>query len=549
MIKADKRKIGLVSGLALLLTLMQVGGWQRSMKYSTSVHSSPFLQKIGVLAGWQCVLVGIVEWIVLGVLFYSLFSFLEKRCSGEAEDVFRMPKYIWLIALGLLFVIYAFYLVGCFPGFYNYDGGSQLIQVLYQETPYDAHHPLLHTLIVGGIITLGYHIYSVDLSLGVFMYCLFQMGVCAVSFGYSVRFIYQYTRKRVWAVVAFVFYAVCPPIIMFAMSTTKDTLCYAALLPAVLKLYEIYRADTQKRAVPKRDWIIAAVLLTLSCLLRNNIVYAIAVLAVIAVISYIRRRRKEQLLLFVGVIVMYLIINTGLIKAFDAIPGSITEALSVPLQQISRLYVEEGESAFDSEERELLYAAIEPEMLLAYNPIISDTIKYAFWRHLDTLMEHKWEYISLWARKGLQYPRIYLDSFLDNTYQAWYPGTVLKDKNGYRYFDITGWQEENGNPRLPGLYSYYEAIWAECSYQKYPVIRLFFSIGAMLWVTIITWVYGLWRRDRSISQALLPVLLVCLTSFLGPVSDVRYYLILFYLLPVCVGFLVGKRAVKAEADS
>lgn len=263
------------------------------------------------------------------------------------------------------------------------------------------------------------------------------------------------------------------------------------------------------------------------------------VLAAFSVIVY-KKSLKGQLYLFISVIVLYLIINTGLIKVFNATPSSITEALSVPLQQIARLYAEEGELAFSTEEQKLLYAAIEPEMLSTYNPIISDPIKYSFWRHLDIIMANKREYVLLWAKKGLQYPKIYLDSILDNTYQAWYPGTVIKDRNGYRYFNITDWQQENGKPYLPWLYSYYESICAECSYQKYPVLRLFFSIGAMIWTTIITWFFGLWRKDRHICWTLSLVLLVCVTFLFGPVSDIRYYLMVFYLFPVCIAFLFGR---------
>lgn len=106
---------------------------------------------------------------------------------------------------------------------------------------------------------MGYRIYSKDLSLGIFMYCLFQMCVCAVSFGYSVRFIYRYTYKHFWVALA---------------------------------------------------------------------------------------------------VVLYFISNNGLIIALDADKGSAAEALSIPCQQIARLYVEEGEEVFGSEEQELLYAAM-----------------------------------------------------------------------------------------------------------------------------------------------------------------------------------------------
>lgn len=546
-LSADKRKIGLAGGLALLLTFLQVSGWQRSMKYGTSVHSSLFFQKIGVLETWQCILVGAVEWIALGVLFYNLFLFLENHCNVQGECTVKTARFVWGVSFGVLFAVYIICLIGCFPGFYNYDGATQLVQVMYKEVPYNTHHPLLHTLIEGGIITLGYRIYSMDLSLGIFLYCLFQMCVCAVSFSYSVRFVYRYTCKRFWVALAVVFYSVCPPVVMFAMSTTKDTLCYAALLPAALKLYDIYRADMVNGTITRKDWVITAVLLVLSCLMRNNIVYAIAALAVFSVVFY-KRNPQGECFLYISVVVLYFIINNGLIIALDAGKGSVAEALSVPCQQIARLYVEEGEEVFDSEEQELLYAAIEPEVLLTYDPVISDPIKYAFGKHWDAIRGNRWEYVALWMRKGLQYPQIYWDSFLDNTYQAWYPGTVTKDRGGYRYFHITDWSEEYGSPKLPWLYNYYKSIEEECSYQKYPVIRLLFSIGTMLWTLVIAWVWGLWRKDRGISRAFLLILLVCVTCFLGPVSEVRYYLILFYLFPVCLGLIFGRLQRNKIAD-
>ncbi len=542
---AGKRKICLTCMLSLCLTLMQVAGWQISMKYGTSVHSSAFFQGIGVLEAWQCVLWGIGEFVLFGILIFKGFSWLEAGSSkiegspggGRAPG---LPKYFWPCAGALLFGIYLFFLIGCYPGFYNYDIGNQLPQVMYPEVPYDAHHPLLHTLLAGGIITLGYRIYPVDLTFGVFLYCFFQMAVCAVCFTYALRFLYLHTRRKVLLVLAFCFYAFCPPIVMLAMSTTKDILCYTFLLLAVLEIHGIYGEPGQE-AGEKGRWLRAGVFLVLSCLLRNNIIYGVIAFAPCAV--FLRKRdRKGQVLFYASVIAGYFLINHGLMAALHAPAGRVTEALSVPFQQIARLYQEEGEAAFTEEELELLYSGIEDSMLSGYDPFISDVIKYAFWRHLDTFLDRKWEFLGLWARKGLQYPGVYLNAFLDNTYQAWYPGTVLVETSGVkRYFMVTDWQEEYGRPQLPWLYDYYVGLSEEFSYAKYPVLRLFFCTGTMFWAALVAWFYGLWRRNRGIVASLGLVLWVCATSLCGPVSDIRYYLILFYMLPVCAGFLAGRK--------
>ena len=142
---------------------------------------------------------------------------------------------------------------------------------------------------------------------------------------------------------------------------------------------------------------------------------------------------------------------------------------------------------------------------------------------------------KFWIKKGFEYPKIFLDSFLYNTYQAWYPWTTNLEYRYNRYFDITGWQTEYGRPNWQGLYNYYTAV-STGAYTQYPVIRLLFSTGTMFWAAIIAFFYCIWRKHTPAVLALLLVLLVCATCFLGPVADVRYYLILFYLLPVCISF-------------
>lgn len=534
----------MVTILSALVTLMQTIGWQLSMKYHTSVHGSALLQKIGVLDTWQLVLAGVLEFWFLTMLFYGLFTRLEKNHGFRAKSGHAGKDWLLWAGVGLLlYGVYLVFLYGCYPGFYNYDVGNQIPQVLYEEVPFSAHHPVLHTLLEGGIIALGYRIHGADLTLGVFLYCAFQMAVCTVFFTYSVYFLWKHTGRKWVAAGSLVFYALCPPVVMFAMSTTKDVICYAVLLGAVLKLFDIYQ-DLGKRQVGLWRWIQTGVLLVISCLFRKNIVYVVVLFGILAVIL-VRAGRRQQILAYTATVLGAVLLNRGLIYMTGAVEGSPMEALSIPVQQLTRLYWEEGEEAFEEEERELLYSFVQKEMMASYDPFISDGMKYAFWLHYDTISERMGDFFLLWAKKGLQYPGAYVASFLDNTYQAWYPGTVLKDTRGYRYFDITGWQEEFGNPKLLWLYHYYKGIDDELTFQKYPVVRLLFSIGFMFWTVLAAWFYGLWKKDRGILAALGLVLCVCVTNLAGPVSDVRYYLLAFYAFPLCVGIFAGTRAEKA----
>lgn len=89
--------------------------------------------------------------------------------------------------------------------------------------------------------------------------------------------------------------------------------------------------------------------------------------------------------------------------------------------------------------------------------------------------------------KGWQYPGCYLRAFLDNTYQAWYPGTsVVDDPDGdIYYFDFEGRNVLEMKTISSRLTEFYRKISLEYYYQKIPVIRALFAIGTYFWLAVI----------------------------------------------------------------
>ena len=160
----------------------------------------------------------------------------------------------------------------------------------------------------------------------------------------------------------------------------------------------------------------------------------------------------------------------------------------------------------------------------------------------EELLQNKLEYLRLWFRKGWQYPGCYLRAFLDNTYQAWYPGTsVVDDPDGdIYYFDFEGRNVLEMKTISSRLTEFYRKISLEYYYQKIPVIRALFAIGTYFWLAVILFFYGIRRRRAEIWNSWLLVLALCLTVFLGPISLVRYYLLLFYAAPAGI-FLLADR--------
>ena len=546
--KTEKRRRVIVLILACLFTLMQLTGWQISMRYGTSVHRNAFFQNIGMLSGIQLVFAAFFEaafwYAVIDVSFYLLGGrkrnrYAKKGGKFTASDTTSGRRGWILVGVGLFCCLFLG-LLGCWPGIYTYDAQGQLAQAMYPEAAYTMHHPLLHTLFMGKIITFGYKISGEDLAAGIFLHSVAQMLICTVIFTYAVRFVWNLTKQRWVTITAFLYYAFFPTIVLFTFCTTKDVLCSAFLHLMTILLYEVYE-DVEGFFARKGKAVLLILSGVLMCLFRNNGVYAIVLMALLTAVFF-RRKLKVICLILIPVALLSILSSKGLQALLQARGASMVEASSVPIQQLARVYNEEGEEAFTEEERELISQAVSTEKLQEYTPTISDSVKN-FVHFDDVVMRQKGNYIGLWLKKGIRYPGKYIASFLDNTYQAWYPGTSITrypELSESDYLDIEGFDTVEKKPKIQWLYDIYHRIATEFSYQKIPGLRLLFSVGAMFWVVLFTWFYGIWKKNSGIMAALLMILCFCATCFLGPTVLVRYYLNLFYIFPVCIAFLSGR---------
>lgn len=531
--------------LSLILTGMQLTGFHISMKYQTSVHTVGIFEYVFERPA-ILFLCGIIEFVVFYFLLRLVFTILERKSQAAVQTCPAFGRLCWVVVGVVLFLCWLPCLLASYPGFFNYDVSGQLPQAMYSTCQYNSHHPLLHTLIMGKIITLGYQLSGqTDLAVGILLHSLSQMLFCATMFTYFIYSIREITGRLWVALLAMLYYALFPVIAMFAMSTTKDVMCCVILQLCVLRLYRLFEYPDQflRSRTSCAGLILCFVLL---CLLRKNSIYAVFLLALAMLICFKNFRRKTAAI-FGIIFALYFVGSQGLLLALSAEPGGISEAFSVPLQQLARTYCIYGEADFDEEELELLNQVCDGSVWRNYNPLIADDVKN--YVNFKPVTANPGEYLELWLKAGLRHPKEYLMAFLENTYQAWYPGTSIitriPDHHIY-YFDFDmslNMERFSYNEKLLG---FYEKISKEFYYQKVPGIRLLFSVGAMFWIALITFCYGLWCRDQSIVYSLLLVLAFCLTNLLGPVVLVRYYLILFYGFPVCLGFLFKNRTMPKK---
>ena len=238
----------------------------------------------------------------------------------------------------------------------------------------------------------------------------------------------------------------------------------------------------------------------------------------------------------------YFGVNGGLKAALHPADTDVQETLTVPIQQLARVWKDSPET-FSASDREALFEVLPAEALEYYTPKLSDPVKIGFDK--EAFQENPGRYLSLWARIGLKAPFTYANAWLMTSYGFWYPDTVIDVYNGVRDYVDSSWfsfeTEEPGvrNSLLPGLEEIYRKISLEIWVQRVPVLSMLFSPGFLCWVYVLGGLYLVSCRRFKTAAAFSPLALNWLTVLLGPTYLVRYVLIFWFALPVLAAAVCG----------
>ncbi|MGN0774865.1 MAG: DUF6020 family protein [Candidatus Ventricola sp.] len=466
----------------------------------------------------------------LVLLFRFVMPRLERGGTAEKGKRFFAPgAFAFLIACyGAMFLIQ-------YPGSFMYDTQRQVFQIARGE--YEMFHPLLHTLLIRACLS------AVDI-LGSFekcaaLYSVLQLTVVAACFAQVCASVARMHGRRA-AVLSALFFGLYPSHMAFASNCTKDGLFSAFFALFFALCFE--EALTGGLSAPRRALRLAAGVL--ACLLRNNMVYALAVWSACVLLF----GRKTRRLAVCGVLAIALGCGAnGLLqRATDAKDGSVIEMFSIPIQQLSRArlmapecFAPEDEALMDEVFVDALYG--ESDALYArYEPTLADPVK----NYLDeALVKARFsELAAMWMRVGARCPGVYLDAFLNLALPSLYPYSAYRVAQPYietglqpgvvtAPFD----QPPMTQPaRFEGVRNWlYEHIY-KTGADDVPVIRYLFNTGFVFWVLLMIVLYELYSGNgRRFLLVLLPVLLWG-TYLLGPVMQGRYLYPFICVLPLFV---------------
>lgn len=472
---------------------------------------------------------------------------LETRPPRAAPAVFCTGKAT--VATGVvLFLCWLPCLLAYWPGLLTYDIPTQTDFVF--QGSWTTQQPPLHTLIWAAFLRLegfcGLH--------AITWYSVGQMAFLATALARLLAFLaHRGTSIVIWAVAA-AFYALNPVIALFAITPVKDTVLAGVLVLVLVGLAQFIgdpKGFLGSRA--RCAWLAAGLLAC--CLLRDNMLVAVAAFAIVALI--IMRDSRKGVALLCGIPFAAALVVIGPVYSLAGITPGSSAIASVPIQQVANVVIHhDGELGEDDL---AIVEAVLPVDKLAdrYNPRFADsTVRLFKGRHsdLDGMRQDILAFMGLWASFIVRYPLDMIDAFAALNVPYWYPFAHTPDPYSQRdYIETSVWKESDYysvDPAslLPALRSAYEHV-ADYSALDNPAAGIVFSPSSAVWlIAMATFLLYNSHSRRNILLVMLP-LLFWLSFLIGPVSNMRYMFPLFCLYPLLVAAALQPHCVFAARDA
>ena len=454
---------------------------------------------------------------------------LAVRKPLENRKSLRLP--VWGYALFFL-LCWLPVLLAFFPGALNYDFPGQYNQHL--EHFYSNAHPLLHSALSNGLMVLGEALG--DPTLGLLFNTVLQMVVFAFALAYSCSFV-QRRGAPVWvSLLMAAAYGFMPIFSVMAISTCKDTLFSACLLVMLLKTWELIESP-EKFFSNRKDLALYVVCGVGSALLRNNGLFAYALLLPSLMVVLRGHRRQAALLLAVCLGASGIV--TGILTAALSPEASPSFQLySIPAQQLVRAYNSGRMSDEEKAEIEEWYTS--PEGYYTVRPHLGDAAK----GYLDRarIQTNGSGFMKLWAKDAKEYAHEYIEAFLMLNVGSWYPddlshSTIYPDAsyNDKGYLQLEEYDMTNVGIRtscfLPAVRNLFERICRRNYYQKYPIIAILFSTATPFWLIVFACAKLVCEKRGRFLPVALGILGIWLGYLFGPCTLPRYILPLYCIAP------------------
>lgn len=479
-------------------------------------------------------------------LFHSLMclciSFFDKNSFCATKKHF-LSNHTLLKSFFIILGSYLPFIILSYPGNLCWDVIGQIEQVI-STNGYSTHHPLVHTLLVGGFVKAGDHFFH-SYEIGLFAYILFQAAMLSFALAATIKVLVKRNAKFSLLLTLLIIYCITPVYSNVASTALKDVPFCSFVIGYVIFLALLLETPG---LLKKPKFIACFIGLQIGTILLRNNGFYVVLLSGLGCFIYLYKKYslKEKILSifcsFFGSILIAKIILLILTQILSATPGSKGEMLSIPFQQTAR-YLQFYKEEISAEEVSAIENVLGDIHTVAasYNPNISDPVKALFQK--DATFTELIQYFKFWLKGFLNHPTVYFDAFFVHIY-GWFTPTV---PNSIRY-EVNYELIHQG-----GLFPYAEKllIFYYRFANRFSLLGLLENIGVSVWALFFLSYYQKKKKQTAYIFAGLPLwisLLVCIASpcfFNHP----RYAFPILFTIPFLYGFTLTRNLTNQKGES
>ena len=187
-----------------------------------------------------------------------------------------------------------------------------------------------------------------NFNIGIALYSVFQMLIMAGILGYLLEWIERKGFKKILIYLGLAYFAAAPVFGNYAVVMWKDPIFSGVLILLALQLID-HVALNPDSFLEKKVLISYAGLMILASLLRNNGIYIGILLSAGLLVVYRKRLKRVLITSVVSIGLIWFITGPVYVHVFSA-ENVFVESVGIPLQQMARVVVTEGEMSAEEEE-------------------------------------------------------------------------------------------------------------------------------------------------------------------------------------------------------
>lgn len=513
------------------------GIWHNEESSRNSILSATFAAIFSImvaLANYAIWKVGGVEkYVLLATILLGTFFAFESICKWVAINVAKIrftsnkiaPRHIFWISFAMILLVDLFVLFLCkYPGELTPDSIDQVYQ-MFGINEYTNHHPYYHTMTAKLFIDIGMTFFN-EINAAIAFFMVVQIVFISLAFSYAAQTICEIGTPQIVAILFVVFCVVMPFNIMYSFTLWKDVPFGIFVMLSSVSIFRLLN----KIGDSKLNYFLLAISGIGVCLFRSNGLVAFLAFSVVCALI-IKFNPKKLVIVLVGIIVVSFIMKHPILKTIGVKQPIISEALSIPLQQIARVIKYDNDLSL--EERDTISKVFDIDSIEKdYLEFISDPIKVNFNSNCDTeyFEEHKRDLLQTYISVGVKHIPRYAEAYIEQTKGYW--------NSGYDYWRYADGVYENEL----GIKRTVVSNFVNKVFQKYlwlferPLLQVLVSIGVYTWGLLMCLFINLVKRENSgVIATSLPIAVIITLLITTPVfAEFRYAYASFTTLPVLI---------------